>query len=50
MEISFNLIGREWKDRDGKKKYFNSLQAWKIELDNEGGESGNEDSDEDSPF
>lgn len=32
LKVYFNLRGREWKDREGKVRYFNSLHAWKIEL------------------
>lgn len=32
VEVSFNLRGREWTSpKDGVVKYFNSLDAWKIE-------------------
>jgi len=31
VEVSFNLKGREWIDPQGEAKYFNSLEAWKIE-------------------
>ncbi|MFY0600832.1 MAG: DUF3127 domain-containing protein [Cyclobacteriaceae bacterium] len=31
LNISFNLKGRKWTDPKGEVKYFNSLQAWKIE-------------------
>ncbi|WP_258099719.1 DUF3127 domain-containing protein [Marinoscillum pacificum] len=31
MTISFNLKGRKWTDRSGEVKYFNSLQAWRLE-------------------
>lgn len=30
MEIHFNLKGRKWTDPKGEVKYFNSLQAWRI--------------------
>lgn len=30
VNISFNLKGRKWTDAQGQVKYFNSLQAWKI--------------------
>lgn len=30
VEVSFNLKGRRWTDAKGEVKYFNSLQAWKI--------------------
>ena len=31
IDVSFNLKGRKWTDRNGEVKYFNSLQAWKID-------------------
>lgn len=31
MTISFNLKGRKWNDPKGGVKYFNSLQAWRLE-------------------
>ena len=31
IAISFNLKGRKWTDKAGEVKYFNSLQAWRIE-------------------
>ncbi len=32
IKVFFNLRGREWKSpKDGELKYFNSLEAWKIE-------------------
>jgi hypothetical protein len=32
IKVFFNLRGREWKSpKDGEMKYFNSLEAWKIE-------------------
>ncbi len=30
VNISFNLKGRKWVDPKGETKYFNSLQAWRI--------------------
>ncbi len=33
VNVSFNLKGRKWTDREGKIVYFNSLQAWKIQLE-----------------
>nr|WKN34736.1 DUF3127 domain-containing protein [Tunicatimonas sp. TK19036] len=29
--ISFNLKGRKWVDPQGNTKYFNSLQAWRLQ-------------------
>lgn len=31
VTVSLNLKGRKWTDPSGTVKYFNSLQAWKIE-------------------
>lgn len=31
--IDFNLKGRKWTTPEGVDKYFNTLQAWHIELD-----------------
>ncbi len=31
IKVSFNLRGREWTGNDGITKYFNSLEAWKLE-------------------
>lgn len=30
VEIDFNLRGREWINPSGEKKYFNSLEAWRM--------------------
>ncbi len=31
IKIQINIRGREWINPQGEKKYFNSIQAWKIE-------------------
>lgn len=31
VEVSFNLKGRKWTNPAGETRYFNSLQAWRIE-------------------
>jgi hypothetical protein len=31
VKVYFNLRGREWTDNKGQVKYFNSLEAWKLE-------------------
>ena len=31
VEVSFNLRGREWVNPQGEAKYFNTLDAWRIE-------------------
>ena len=37
IEVSFNLRGREWTSPQGEVKYFNTLDAWRVE-----GVSGND--------
>lgn len=32
VEVFFNLRGRPWTDKTGKKSYFNSLQLWKVNV------------------
>jgi hypothetical protein len=31
LKVFFNLRGREWKNPQGEVKYFNSLEAWRLE-------------------
>jgi hypothetical protein len=31
ITVSFNLKGRKWVNPQGETKYFNSLQAWRLE-------------------
>ncbi|MBI2258184.1 MAG: DUF3127 domain-containing protein [Flavobacteriia bacterium] len=31
LDVSFNIRGREWTSPQGEVKYFNSLEAWRIE-------------------
>jgi len=31
VQVFFNLKGRKWTDPQGQVKYFNSLQAWKLQ-------------------
>ena len=31
INISFNLKGRKWTDKNGQVVYFNSLQAWRLD-------------------
>ena len=30
IEVTFNLRGREWTTPQGEKKYFNTLEAWRV--------------------
>lgn len=32
VKVNFNLRGRDWKSPQGEIRYFNTLEAWKIEL------------------
>lgn len=32
VEVFFNLRGRPWTDKTGKKSYFNSLNVWKVNV------------------
>jgi hypothetical protein len=32
VDVYFNLKGREWINPKGEKLYFNSLQAWRIDV------------------
>lgn len=31
VEVSFNLRGREWTSPQGEVRYFNTLDAWRVE-------------------
>ena len=56
INVLINIKGRKWEDKEGKIKYFNSIQGWKIETENadinqERAEDDiNQDSEEDLPF
>ena len=32
VEVMFNIRGREWKSPQGDVKYFNTLEAWKLNI------------------
>jgi hypothetical protein len=32
VEVEFNLRGREWTSPQGEVKYFNTLEAWKVNV------------------
>jgi hypothetical protein len=39
--VTFNLRGREWNSPQGEKKYFNTLEAWRIQkIDSNAGAPG----------
>lgn len=31
VKVGINLRGREWTTRDGETKYYNTIQAWRID-------------------
>ena len=35
VSVNFNLKGRKWTDPQGEVKYFNSLQAWRVDKKSE---------------
>lgn len=35
VEVAFNVRGREWKSPQGELKYFNTLEAWRIDVKEE---------------
>ncbi len=37
VNVTFNIRGREWTSPKGEVKYFNSLDAWRIEKSQGGG-------------
>jgi hypothetical protein len=39
LEVNFNLRGREWTSPAGEVKYFNTLEAWRLERLDGNGES-----------
>ncbi len=53
VEVSYNLRGREWNSPEGVTKYFNTVEAWSINLSSEPVQTTpaptNED-DDDLPF
>ena len=56
INVLINIKGRKWEDKEGNIKYFNSIQGWKIESENENTtqenqtEKINKESEEDLPF
>ena len=52
VNVNFNIAGRPWKNKEGVTKYFNSLNAWKIEKLGSSNTSAptNEETPEDLPF
>lgn len=34
IDVSFNIRGREWISPQGEKRYFNTLDAWRVDRSN----------------
>ena len=47
IKVNFDVRGREWKAPTGEIKYFNSLEAWKLEREGSGSAPQPEDSYQD---
>ena len=50
VNVSFNIGGRAWQNKEGVTKYFNSLNAWKIEKLGSAPAPTNEETPDDLPF
>ncbi len=52
IKVSFDVRGREWKSPQGELKYFNSLNAWKLDKKEEEAPTFNDEvpSGGDAPF
>ena len=50
VEVSFNLRGREWVNPEGVSKYFNTLDAWRIEVIGSGSNPADLTPKEDEPI
>ena len=56
INVLINIKGRKWEDKEGNIKYFNSIQGWKIESENENttqenqSENINQEPEENLPF
>lgn len=49
VEVSFNLKGRKWVNPEGETRYFNSLQAWRIDVVQPGSQGANATTSSQSP-
>lgn len=50
VEVFFNLRGRPWTDKAGKKSYFNSMQLWKVNVLGTSNSAPTADDGENLPF
>lgn len=35
ITVSYNLKGRKWTNKEGVDKYFNTLEAWRVQTNND---------------
>lgn len=49
VKVSINLRGREWVNPQGETKYFNSIQGWRIEKQDNSKHPANSDYNEQHP-
>jgi uncharacterized membrane protein len=50
VEVNYNLRGREWTSPEGTTKYFNTVEAWSIELCSEPTPTPTNEDTNDLPF
>lgn len=51
LNVSYNLRGRGWTNPQGETKYFNTIEAWRIELSGKQPQSPKQvQEDDDLPF
>ncbi len=50
VAVYFNLKGRKWVNKQGETKYFNSLQAWRVEAVNGAHNTPHSEQDDSSPY
>jgi len=54
IEVNFNLRGREWQNPQGETKYFNTIDAWRVDkagvTSNESTVNPSSHNDDDLPF
>ena len=50
VTVHFNLRGREWTNKEGQTRFFNSLDCWRIELVDPGTPADAQQGDPNIPF
>ena len=49
IKVHFNLRGREWINPQGEAKYFNALEAWRLEAGQKGSQNNAAPNNNDGP-